>query len=564
LSDMESKPQRLDHLGLVGKVLENRFQIEEIIGEGAMGYVYKATQLRLRRPVAIKIPKPELARNSDYMSRFEREALTMAKCVHENIVAIYDVYIAKRPDEINYIAMEYVSGLEVYQYLLVNKENLNVKDVVALLRQFAKGLDAAHEAGVVHRDIKPSNLIVTLPQRVGKIMDFGIAKGEMENIFKTQCGPILGTPAFMAPEVIQGAPPSPASDIYAFGMALYKLFTRDLPFTATSTAGILVDHIHKKPIPLRKRNPAWPPALESVLANAIAKKPADRPFTACRLMDEIEEALSSVAEKPFAQFFASMQHKAVQPIAPAKKFGLAPMFLSGAAALIIIAAAGIGYFLKNKKHTDVQPILRPTPQPSPAPLIAIVRQTPPPAPTPAPTAPPSPTPAKTPAAMPSPTPPPQTPRPTPEPQPTPTPSRNIQWDDPDIWGAELSGNNKIIEMKKIDDIFVEGIRKPLFRGQTRRISEVLSEVEPDSRESFLNGLNKLIETHQNITISYIRTYEKIDGERAEISLRTGIKGKRKLAAAQGEETLVPIFETKIHLLKKQGEWFFVDWPRYFP
>ena len=119
-------------------------------------------------------------------------------------------------------------------------------------------------------------------------------------------------------------------------------------------------------------------------------------------------------------------------------------------------------------------------------------------------------------------------------------------------------------MKKIDDIFVEGIRKPLFRGQTRRISEVLSEVEPDSRESFLNGLNKLIETHQNITISYIRTSEKIDGERAEISLRTGIKGKRKLAAAQGEETLVPIFETKIHLLKKQGEWFFVDWPRYFP
>lgn len=120
-------------------------------------------------------------------------------------------------------------------------------------------------------------------------------------------------------------------------------------------------------------------------------------------------------------------------------------------------------------------------------------------------------------------------------------------------------------MKNIDDIFVEGIRKPLFRGQTRRITEVLSEIEPAQRESFLNGLHKLIETHQSITISYIRTAEKIDGERAEISFRTSIKGKRKLAAdAQGEETLVPLFEAKAHLLKKQGEWFFVDWPAYFP
>lgn len=559
---MESKTRRLDHLGLEGRVLENRFQIEELIGEGAMGYVYKATQLRLRRPVAIKVPKPELTRNPDYMSRFEREALTMAKCVHENIVAIYDVYIAKRPDEINYIAMEYVSGLEVYQYLLVNKENLLVKDVVALLRQFAKGLDAAHEAGVIHRDIKPSNLIVTLPQRIGKIMDFGIAKGEMENIFKTQCGPILGTPAFMAPEVIQGAPPSPASDIYAFGMALYKLFTRDLPFTATSTAGILVDHIHKKPIPLRKRNPAWPSALENVLANSIAKNPIDRPYTACRLMDDIEEALAGVAEKPFSQFFASMQREAIQPLPPTKKFGLVPMILTGAAALIIIAAGGIGYYLRNKKPADAPPYERPTPKPSPTPMVAVVRQTPEPSPiVPRPT----PTPQTTPDVLPSPTPQPPPPRPTPTPQLTQPPSRKIAWDDPAIWGAELIGNDRIIELKNIDAIFVEGIRKPLFRGQTRRISEVLSEVDPAQREQFLSGLQKLIETHQSITISYIRTSEKIDGERAEISFRTGIKGKRKLVSStQGEETIIPPFEAKAHLLKKQGEWFFVDLPTYFP
>ncbi len=144
---------RVDVLGLVGRVLEDRYEIEELIGAGAMGYVYRGRQLRLRRAVAIKVPKPELTSNPEFMARFEREALTMARCVHENICAIYDVSVPKDPGGLTYIAMEMINGAELDRFLRAEEGNLTVRAVVDILKQIARGIDAAHAAGIIHRDI---------------------------------------------------------------------------------------------------------------------------------------------------------------------------------------------------------------------------------------------------------------------------------------------------------------------------------------------------------------------------------------------------------------------------
>ncbi len=276
---------------LVGLVLDNRYEIEEKIGEGGQGDVYRGRQLRLKRPVAIKIPRPELLRDKGFRRQFESEAATMARCVHENIVTIYDVHIAPSPEELSYIVMQLVSGTELAHFLHVEEANLTVNAVLEILVQLARGIDAAHGAGVIHRDIKPQNVIVTMPKRVVKIMDFGMAKSLYHS---DKSRSLNGTPAYMAPEQVSNEALGPYTDIYAFGAVIYRIFARHGHHEGKSLRALLFAVTNKPPIPLRERNANWPQALEDTIARSLDSDPEKRPTTALQLVNQVAEALSDV------------------------------------------------------------------------------------------------------------------------------------------------------------------------------------------------------------------------------------------------------------------------------
>lgn len=294
---------------LPGRVLQDAFEVEDQIGMGAMGAVFRGRQIRLRRTVAIKVPKPEYAADPEFLARFEREALTMAKLVHENVVQIFDVFVSKSTAEPSFIVMELVEGSELEKFLRQQEQSLTVAAVCDLFEQVARGIDAANSRGIIHRDIKPSNIVVTMPQRVAKIMDFGIARIEMENVFATQDSSTMGTPAYMAPEQVAGQRLTPAADIYSFAMTMYKLLARSLPFESTTNNGILFAQVHTEPMPIHARNPELPFALSNALMDGLAKLPQNRPASAIELARNVTKALEPMAARPFAELFRNEPSK---------------------------------------------------------------------------------------------------------------------------------------------------------------------------------------------------------------------------------------------------------------
>ncbi len=288
---------------LVGQTLDERYAVDELVGLGAMGAVFRARHTRLRRTVALKVPRPELCSRPDFLGRFEREALTMAKMVHENIVQVFDVFISDDPAKPSYIVMEFVEGIEFEKFLLTQDKSLTVSAVMDLFRQIARGLDAAHERHIIHRDIKPKNIIITMPQRVAKIMDFGVAKLEMENVFETHEASAIGTPAFMAPEQVAGSSITLAADAYGFAMTIYYTLTRKLPFDARSASAFLYAQVSSDPVPAHKRNPLLPAEVHKALSPALSKKPEDRPTSMLSLAEGVARALRPVANRSFGDLF---------------------------------------------------------------------------------------------------------------------------------------------------------------------------------------------------------------------------------------------------------------------
>ncbi|MDX2175478.1 MAG: serine/threonine-protein kinase [Candidatus Sumerlaeia bacterium] len=590
---------RVDALGLIGRVIEDRYEVEELIGAGAMGYVYRGRQLRLRRAVAIKVPKPEISKNRDFMARFEREALTMARCVHENIAAIYDVSVPKEPGQLNYIAMELVQGAELDHFLRAEESNLTVRAVVDIFRQIARGLDAAHQAGIIHRDIKPSNLIVTMPQRVAKIMDFGIAKGDVENAYETQATQALGTPAFMSPEQIRGDGIGAATDIYAFGMTLYKLLARDLPFRMTSAHSLLFAHLDTVPLHLSERNPLWPEALGNAIGRAIEKTPDKRHATASKLIDEVEAALLPVMGEPFASFFPQNappqklvgSRTAALPRMTSKKPKEKQTAIYAVGGIILVVAVlfaltrGGGDDPGGRGGNNVAvapgPTRTPAPTPSPSP-VPTVRPTPSPSPSPSPSPTPSPSPSPTPrpsptvvvVTTPSPVPTPfptPSPRPratpTPGPSPSPTPSRPIY-----AWGPEIFGSQRQEAINSIEEVVVDGLRREIFRGRFDEAAKLLSGLEAPERDRFIQGLERLGQGFGNMRLLYtpntvVSDGYRIDGKRAMVSVNLGLTGKDKTNEMEGpDRDLTDRFDANIVLEKRGDQWVVVEWPsdRFFP
>lgn len=257
-----------------------RYRIEREIGRGGMGVVYEGTQVTLDRRVAIKMLASHLA-DADSSARFQREALTLAKLAHPNIIHIYDV---EEFQGSQFIVMEYVGGGS-FGDLLEKSPVLPPDRVVGVLAPVLGGLAAAHEKGIVHRDIKPDNILFSDSGRP-KLTDFGIAHMRGANS-KTRTGVMLGTPYYMSPEQARGRPVTPASDLYATGVVMYEALTGRVPFVAEDAVSVALMHVQDEAEPIENIRPEIPSALCDVVRRAMAKDPADRFESAAAMEDAL-------------------------------------------------------------------------------------------------------------------------------------------------------------------------------------------------------------------------------------------------------------------------------------
>src|SRR3989441_1797745 len=269
-----------------------KFELHELIGEGAMGAVWKAYDSVIRRYVALKILSGAVGRTQDARARFLREARAAGGLQHRNIVTIYDLGEA---DGQLFIALELVDGRDLSQ-LIAGEEPLALERKLDIAIEVLQGLAYAHGRGVIHRDIKPSNVRIASDGSV-KIMDFGIARLQSSDI--TGSGAIVGTPTYMAPEQITNGPITQTTDLFAVGCLLYELLSYRKPFDGETVHGVLYQVLTTDPKPLRTMAPSIPAALERVVAKAMNKVPEDRYETARQLqsaLTSIRAALSGASE----------------------------------------------------------------------------------------------------------------------------------------------------------------------------------------------------------------------------------------------------------------------------
>ncbi len=260
------------------------FRLLRRLGRGAMAEVYLAEQEHLKRRVAVKVLKPELAGDRTYLQRFEIEAQAAASLIHANIVQIYEVGCV---DQLHYIAQEYVQGQNLHEYI-VRHGPPDLPHALSIMRQVAAALAKAAEQGVVHRDIKPENIMLTAGGEV-KVADFGLARitRETSGMELTQVGITLGTPLYMSPEQVEGKPLDPRSDIYSFGVTCYHMLSGSPPFLGETVLGVAVQHLKKTPEPLETKRPDLPPALCRMVHQMLAKDPARRFESARDLLREL-------------------------------------------------------------------------------------------------------------------------------------------------------------------------------------------------------------------------------------------------------------------------------------
>ncbi|MCX6385779.1 MAG: serine/threonine-protein kinase [Solirubrobacterales bacterium] len=248
-------------------------RIEAVAGRGGMGVIYRATDLSLGRPVAVKLIAAEYAANREFRERFSREARLTAAIDHPNVIP---VYAAGEEDDRLYLVMRYVSGTDLH-HLLATAGRLEPTRAAAIITQVAAGLDAAHAAGLVHRDVKPANVLIT--GEAGSehvyLSDFGITRLEDSETHITDSGEWVGTVDYMAPEHLEAHRTDARSDVYSLGGVLYTALTGAPPFRRGSTAATILAHLKDQP-PLPSLTTGVPAAFDAVVARGMAKSPADR------------------------------------------------------------------------------------------------------------------------------------------------------------------------------------------------------------------------------------------------------------------------------------------------
>lgn len=274
----------------IGKTIKGKYRVLKKLGAGGMGAIYLAEQTSIGRKVALKMLHREFAADDEFVKRFHQEARLAASFSHRHVITIHDFDQAE--DGSLFIAMEYVQGKNLKT--LIREGPLQLGRAVRLGRQIAEGLSAAHRSGIIHRDIKPENIMIIEGTEEVKLMDFGISRlRDAETLSRlTRPGMIMGTPAYMAPEQIEGSEVDNKTDIYAFGVVLYEMLSGEGPFKAPTPTALLMKHVNEVPVPLRKLRNDIPPAIEHVVMQALEKKPERRQ----REMEEVVCHLRSVEE----------------------------------------------------------------------------------------------------------------------------------------------------------------------------------------------------------------------------------------------------------------------------
>jgi serine/threonine-protein kinase len=265
-----------------------KYKIIELVGEGAMGVVYRAVDSVLDRTVAIKVMNESIARQADLRKRFLNEAQAAASLQHPNVVCIYDL---GEVDGHLFIAMEFVYGVDL-EKLLELQEPLSLQARLDIVIDVLTGLSFAHKRGIIHRDIKPANIRITDDGRA-KIMDFGVA--HLASSTLTSTGAILGTPSYMAPEQITEGKTSPATDLFAVGGILYQLLTQIRPFEGQTLQNLFFKIITEQPTPISELKPGLPPALERIVDKAMAKDPSHRYTNALEMANELSAVRSKLS-----------------------------------------------------------------------------------------------------------------------------------------------------------------------------------------------------------------------------------------------------------------------------
>lgn len=268
----------------IGKMLDNRYEILDVIGVGGMAVVYKAYCHRLHRFVAIKVLKRDLATDAEFRRRFHEEAQAVAMLSHPNIVSVYDV---SRGDDLDYIVMELIDGITLKQYMQKKDGSLNWRESLYFITQIVRALGHAHGRGIIHRDIKPQNIMVLRDGSV-KVADFGIAR-IMSVAQNTLTQEALGSVHYISPEQARGSHIDARADLYSVGVVLYEMLTGRLPFDGDSPVSVAIQHINSTPLPPRQMNPEIPVGLEEITMKAMAARIDQRYMNAEAMLRDLEE-----------------------------------------------------------------------------------------------------------------------------------------------------------------------------------------------------------------------------------------------------------------------------------
>ena len=266
----------------IGKMLDDRYEILELIGTGGMANVYKARCHRLNRLVAIKILKSDLADNADFRRRFHDESQAVAQLSHANIVSVYDV--STNPDR-EYIVMELIDGITLKQYM-ERRGRMDWRESLHFITQIMRGLSHAHSRGIIHRDIKPQNIMVLRDGSV-KVADFGIAC--LANAGQTLTQEALGSVHYISPEQARGDRIDARSDIYSAGVVLYEMRTGRLPFEGDSAVSVAIQHLSSVPLAPRDIDPSIPEPLELICMKAMNSDPNKRYASADAMIEDLEK-----------------------------------------------------------------------------------------------------------------------------------------------------------------------------------------------------------------------------------------------------------------------------------
>ena len=262
---------------MVQRILDQRYELEELIGGGGMADVYRAKDRLLNRPVAVKILHEAFKQDKEFIDKFQREAQAAARLSHPNIVNIYDVGVA---DGDHYIVMEYVPGRTLKDRIR-QEGHLSVSESLRVAREIAEALAHAHANNLVHCDIKPHNILM-MNDQTAKVADFGIARAVTESTM-TYSGNVIGSVHYFSPEQAKGTMITPKSDVYSLGVVLYEMLTGENPVS------IAMKHLQDEPTPVRRIDPDIPPVVEALVSRMMAKDPAMRPSSE-EVAHEVEQA----------------------------------------------------------------------------------------------------------------------------------------------------------------------------------------------------------------------------------------------------------------------------------